>query len=98
MVLIGTTHPKEDDLSFLQRPVTKIHASKNGIAPPERMLANRALLPQQTTWVEITGGNHSQFGRHGHQLFDGAATISREEQERITRSAILEAMAGVAER
>ncbi len=98
MVLIGTTHPKEDDLSFLQMPVTKVYASNDGISPPERILANRALLPKHTRWVEITGGNHSQFGRYGHQLFDGTATISREEQEMMTRSAILEVMAGAAKR
>ena len=96
MVLIGTTHPKEDDLSSLQIPVTKVYASNDGIAPLDRVLANRALLPQSTRWVEIRGGNHSQFGRYGHQLFDGTATISREEQETITRVAILQALAQVA--
>jgi hypothetical protein len=98
MVLVGTTHPKEEDLSFLQMPVTKVYASADGIAPPDRVLGNRGLLPKHTRWVEITGGNHSQFGRYGHQLFDGTATISREEQEMITRSAILEAIAAVAKR
>jgi pimeloyl-ACP methyl ester carboxylesterase len=98
IVLIGTTHPKETDLSSLQIPVTKVYASNDGIAPPERVLANRHLLPKSTTWVEIMGGNHSQFGRYGHQLFDGTATISREDQETITRSAILDALAGVAKR
>jgi hypothetical protein len=92
MVLVATTHPKEDDLSFLTIPVTKIYASNDGIAPPDRILANRGLLPPHTKWVEIVGGNHSQFGRYGHQLFDGTATISREEQEALTRSAILLAL------
>jgi hypothetical protein len=45
--------------------------------------------------VEISGGNHSQFGRYGHQLFDGTATISREEQEALTRSEILHVLAEV---
>lgn len=89
IVLIGTTHPREDDLSSLQMPVTKIYASEDDIAPPDRVLANRRLLPLRTKWVEIKGGNHSQFGRYGHQFFDGTATISREQQETITRSAIL---------
>lgn len=96
MVLIGTTHPKDDDLSFLHMPVTKVYASNDGIAPPDRVLSNQGLLPKHTKWVEIKGGNHSQFGRYGHQLFDGEATISREEQETITRSALLDAIAGVA--
>jgi len=93
MVLVATTHPKDEDLSSLRIPVTKIYASNDGVAPPERVLANRGLLPSDTKWVEIAGGNHSQFGRYGHQLFDGTATISREEQEALTRSAIRHALA-----
>jgi pimeloyl-ACP methyl ester carboxylesterase len=95
MVLVATTHPKDDDLSLLRIPVTKIYASNDGVAPPDRVLANRGLLPSHTKWVEIAGGNHSQFGRYGHQLFDGTATISREAQEALTRSAILQVLAGI---
>ena len=72
--------------------MTKVYASRDGVAPAERVLANRRLLPARTKWVEIAGGNHSQFGRYGHQLFDGTATLPREEQEALTRSAILEAI------
>jgi pimeloyl-ACP methyl ester carboxylesterase len=96
MVLIGTTHPKQDDLSSLPMPVTKIYASNDGVAPPDRTLANKRLLPADTQWVEIKGGNHSQFGNYGHQLLDGKADISRETQQTITRSALLEALAEVA--
>jgi len=85
MVLVGTAHPKHEDLSFLQMPVTKIYASNDGIAPPARLLANRRLLPEHTKWVEIVGGNHSQFGCYGHQFFDGKATVSREAQQEVTR-------------
>jgi hypothetical protein len=67
-------------------------------APPDRVLSNRRLLPPGTKFVEIKGGNHSQFGRYGHQLFDGTATVSRDEQEAITRSAILDALAVVSSR
>lgn len=59
------------------------------------MLANRGLLPADTTWVAIPGGNHSQFGRYGHQLLDGEATISREDQEAMTRKVLKEALAEV---
>jgi pimeloyl-ACP methyl ester carboxylesterase len=92
MVLFGTTHPKHDDLSFLKIPVTKVYASSDGIAPPETVLANQRLLPAHTRWVEIKGGNHSQFGHYGRQLFDGTATISRVEQQKVARSALLEAI------
>jgi hypothetical protein len=95
VILVATTHPKADDLSALRLPVTKIYASNDGIAPPDRIFANKGLLPSHTKWVEIRGGNHSQFGRYGHQLFDGTATIGRETQESLTRSAILRVLADV---
>jgi hypothetical protein len=44
--------------------------------------------------VEITGGNHSQFGHYGHQVLDGTATIGRAEQQEITRTALRDALAG----
>jgi len=95
MVLVATTHPKDVNLSFLRIPVMKVYASNDGVAPPDRVLANRGLLPPHTKWVEIAGGNHSQFGRYGHQLFDGTATIRREEQEALTRSGILDVLAEI---
>ena len=93
MVLIATTHPKESDLSRLSIPVTKVYASNDGVAPSDRILANRGLLPAHTKWVEIKGGNHSQFGHYGRQLLDGKATISREAQQAITRAVLLEILA-----
>ncbi|MES2505496.1 MAG: alpha/beta hydrolase [Verrucomicrobiota bacterium] len=96
MVLVGTTHPKQEDLSSLPMAVTKVYASNDGVAPPDRTLANKGLLPEGTQWVEIKGGNHSQFGHYGHQLLDGHATISREAQQAATRAAFLEALANAA--
>lgn len=92
MVLVGTTHPKQEDLSSLSIAVTKVYASNDGVAPPSRTFSNKRFLPKATQWVEIKGGNHSQFGHYGHQLFDGSATISRETQQTATRSALLEAL------
>jgi dienelactone hydrolase len=89
-VLIGTTHPKADDLSGLDESFTKVYATNDGIAPVDRVMATKRLLPEHTKWVEIKGGNHSQFGHYGHQLFDGKATISREEQQAMTREVLFD--------
>jgi pimeloyl-ACP methyl ester carboxylesterase len=97
MVLVGTTHPKLNDLSSLTMRITKVYASNDGVAPKEKVLANKRLLPKDTQWVEIKGGNHSQFGHYGHQLFDGSPTISRETQQTITRSALLDALTKAAQ-
>ncbi|HEU4926556.1 MAG TPA: alpha/beta hydrolase [Vicinamibacterales bacterium] len=91
-VLIGTTHPREHDLSKLDASMTKIYATNDGVAPVDGVMANRRLLPETTAWVEIKGGNHSQFGHYGHQLFDGRATITREAQQATTRQVMLDAL------
>ncbi len=95
VVLIGTTHPRSDDLSALRLPVTKVYGSNDGVAPYDRIQATKHLLPAHTKWIEVRGGNHSQFGHYGHQLLDGSATISREAQQEITRSALLELLAAL---
>lgn len=88
LLLIATTHPKREDLSSLDLPITKVYGSKDGVAPVARVLENKKLLPGHTRWIEVSGANHSQFGRYGHQLMDGEATISREQQEQLTREEI----------
>lgn len=90
IVLIGTTHPKADDLSEARVPITKVFATNDGVAPVEAIVANRKLLPRDTRWIEITGGNHSQFGHYGHQLLDGWPTITRERQQAMTRAVLID--------
>ena len=92
LVLVATTHPKSDGIAWLTLPVTKVYGSKDGVAPIERVRANRELLPKQTRWVLIHGANHSQFGHYGHQLLDGTATLSRADQQNRTRIALLESL------
>lgn len=43
--------------------------------------ASRALLPADTTWVVIEGGNHAQFGDYGFQPGDNPATLSASDQQ-----------------
>ena len=97
LVLIGTTHPKVADLTALPFPVTKVYGSSDGVARLGPTLASRQRLPGDTRWIEIKGGNHSQFGNYGHQLLDGTATISRAAQQAATRAALLAALAQAAE-
>ena len=40
-------------------------------------------MPENTSWVKIDGGNHSQFGWYGDQPGDNPASISREIQQQI---------------
>lgn len=89
LVLIGTTHPRERDLSTARFAVLKILGSSDCVASVSAARANAPLLPVGTAWVEIAGGNHRQFGYYGWQLGDCTATISRGEQHKQTIEALV---------
>jgi len=48
------------------------------------------MLPPTTVYVEISGGNHAQFGYYGDQSGDNPATITREAQQSETLNATVE--------
>jgi pimeloyl-ACP methyl ester carboxylesterase len=89
LVLIGSTHPRDVDLSALTIPVTKIVGTHDGVAKLSDALANRHLLPRQTKWIELRGANHSQFGGYGFQPGDKFSAMSRAEQQEATTDALL---------
>ena len=92
MLLVGTTHPRDVDLSTLKWPVTKVVGTNDGIAPITAVDANRALLPAATHWVRIKGGNHSQFGWYGFQPLDHFAGTTREAQHEQLIQAVVDAL------
>ena len=92
LVLIGTSHPRDVDLSALTVPVTKIVGTRDGLASPAEVNANSGKLPKETRWVWIEGGNHSRFGWYGFQPGDRRATIPASEQRTSMIRAVLEAM------
>ena len=92
LLLVGTTHPRDVDLSKLKLPVTKIVGTNDGVAPIAKVDANRNLLPPSTRWVRIEGGNHSQFGWYGFQPGDHFASITRDAQHMQLVTAIKESL------
>jgi len=92
LVLVATTHPRDVDLSRASVDVVKIHGTRDGVASLARARENAPLLPADTRWYEVEGGNHAQFANYGPQLGDGRATISRAEQQRALVSILLQEM------
>lgn len=70
-----------DDLSGKNLAVVSISGTRDGLATPDKIAASRPLLPADTRWVPIEGGNHARFGWSGDQAGDNEATISRENQQ-----------------
>ncbi|MCB0236048.1 MAG: hypothetical protein KDG58_17825, partial [Anaerolineae bacterium] len=74
--------------------VVSIYGTEDGVdgAVFEESLGR---LPAGASLKVIDGGNHAQFGNYGPQKGDGIATISRDEQQRLTADAILELANGL---
>lgn len=90
LVLLASYPLAGSGLAGSDLPVVSIYGTNDQIATLSEVNASRIDLPTTTRWVEIIGGNHSQFGWYGDQSGDGTASISREEQTRQIAEAILQ--------
>lgn len=85
LVFLGAYPAENNDLSAVDFPVVSITASNDTILNWESFETSQSLLPEDTTYNVIEGGNHANFGSYGKQDGDGENTISREEQQTLTR-------------
>jgi pimeloyl-ACP methyl ester carboxylesterase len=96
LVLWASYPASSNNLSDSSIRVVSIYASLDGLATIDKIDASRALLPVNTTWVQIEGGNHGQFGWYGIQSGDNPATISREDQQKQVIQATLALLSSIA--
>jgi hypothetical protein len=89
LVLWASYPSASDDLSARELAVISIYGTRDGLATEEEIAASRPLLPAETRWVAIVGGNHAQFGWYGPQSGDHPATISRQAQQQEVVAATL---------
>lgn len=79
---LWAAYPASDNnLAASGLAVVSISGSRDALATPAKIDASRPLLPVDTRWLEIEGGNHAQFGWYGPQDGDNAASIPRETQQ-----------------
>lgn len=89
LVLWAAYPASGDDLSASGLRVVSIYGTLDGLSTGAKIDASRALLPADTTWEAIKGGNHAQFGWYGDQAGDNPAAISRSDQQSQTVAATL---------
>ncbi len=89
LVLWAAYPASTDDLSGYALEVASIYASLDGLADPQTVSGAATLLPADTAWTEIDGGNHAQFGWYGAQPGDNPASLSPTEQQAQIVSATL---------
>ena len=90
LALMASYPASSDDLSQYDIVVISIYGTRDGVMAAGALEESMALLPADTHWVAIEGGNHAQFGWYGSQTGDTAATISHLEQQQIVVEAILD--------
>jgi pimeloyl-ACP methyl ester carboxylesterase len=81
LVLWASYPASSDNLSQSSLRVVSIYGTQDGLSDAGKIAASKALLPKDTRYVPIDGGNHAGFGWYGVQSGDGQAKISRQEQQ-----------------
>lgn len=79
-VILYASYPQGDELKDSNIEVTSIYGSLDGVANLQKISDSKNLLPSTTTFIEIAGGNHAQFGSYGEQSGDNPAEIPAHEQ------------------
>lgn len=92
-VVLWASYPSETyRLDKMDIAVTSIYGTKDGLSTVDKIEDSKQHLPRHTEFVEIPGGNHTQFGWYvgsndGLQRGDNPADISRlQQQEEIVRA------------
>jgi len=93
-LILWAAYPAEsDDLSQRQTlPVLSVYGTLDGLATRDKIQDSQLLLPPDSRFVPIAGGNHAQFGWYGPQEGDNPATLAHTEQMRQIVDATLQFM------
>lgn len=90
LVLWASYPASSNDLSGQDIRVASIYGTNDGLATGDKIEASRILLPADTRWSAIPGGNHAFFGWYGEQAGDSPADITRDEQQELVVRATIE--------
>ncbi|RXI96437.1 alpha/beta hydrolase [Anaerobacillus alkaliphilus] len=92
---LGAYPSDSSDLASLDMPVISIAGSEDLVMNEDKFMTTKALLPGDTLYVVIDGGNHSNFGYYGFQKGDGQSFITREEQHQQVVNILKETFLGM---
>lgn len=96
-VALWASYPAENtSLAAANLAVISISGTLDGLSTPDKIKASIPLLPGDTVWVPIEGGNHAQFGDYGAQSGDLPAEISSESQQAQIGDAMVDFLADLA--
>lgn len=95
---IWSSYPADNaDISDLDLPVILLYGGNEVRVTDESVGARKHLLPPDTLYVKIDGGDHHQFGAYRLTSEEDLATISREAQHAQILAATFDLLQAVAE-
>ncbi len=97
-VVFLAAYPAGDELKDTTKVITSIWGTKDQVLNHENLNESKQVLPQETIYLELEGGNHSQFGDYGLQAGDGQATLSEESQLALTVNQIVSSLDAASQR
>lgn len=87
------SYPISDVLADSDVPLVSVYGTQDAIATPDEITSRRADMPDDTRFIPIAGGNHSQFAYYGTLPSDVPATITQDEQIAQTVAVITDIIA-----
>ncbi|TWT02303.1 alpha/beta hydrolase [Planomicrobium sp. CPCC 101079] len=82
------------DFSASSLPMLSVYAENDGLSTTADIEENRGLFSPKSTFIEIAGGNHAQFGLYGKQKGDNAASITPLDQQKQVAEALSSWLSG----
>jgi hypothetical protein len=79
-LVLWASYPANDKLRAGDLRVLSVFGTNDGLTSLQDIEASKVLLPEDTLFLPIEGGNHAQFGSYGLQNGDNPALISAEQQ------------------
>ena len=89
-VVLISSYPLDSYLKEINMNVLSIWGSKDGVINFQSLIDAKQKLPNKTTYTEIEGANHSQFGDYGTYKSDEQALINADAQKQKTADSILQ--------
>ena len=83
LILYASYPQSSNNMSMQDIKVLSSWGSKDGVADINKIKSAEALLPKDSIFQSIEGGNHSQFGNYGFQKGDNVSGISATKQQEI---------------
>lgn len=84
LILLAAYPASSSDLSSYDLNVLSIYGDRDLVLDVSKLEGTKNLLPNDTEYHIIAGGNHAYFGNYGEQKGDGSALITRSEQQLLT--------------